>query len=411
MPYLLLLFAVNIFFAWRYANIDIDPDFAMFNLWGQTGAAYGKDILDCKTPMVHLWFLLLSKITKTIQQVRFVHYFITGIPGMIYALITGDTWGGLAFIVLVHSGFLLAFHGNVGDIPVGLILLALVVQNPWIAVTLFVFAFLYEPKLLPSFALYVALRGLWWQTVAWLAVGLVCAGLIWYYKHDWWRWLIESNITIPSRMNKRRKGAYGWMPWFTSTGLLYVLAWVVPAVISKPDVLFWMMPLSYLIFIAMGRVIRENHLIPLIPWIVLSGIGAEYLIGLILLDLIAGGFYIGDIWGRFYFGIKDAIRESRAVGEWLKDKPGTLWVNGIWTETYIWAGKRPTFGITNQAEIIGVSEERLKVFGDRFHANMATWITQREDDAGRNNRIRFNTDLYIPVKRFGLTILYKKREE
>jgi hypothetical protein len=406
MPYLLLLFAVNLYFAWRYADMDIDPDFAMFNLWGQTGAAYGRDFSDCKTPMVHLWFLLLSKITKTIQQVRFVHYFLTGIPGMIYALITGDTWGGLAFIVLVHSGFLLAFHGNVGDIPAGLILLALVAQNPWIAVTLFVFAFLYEPKLLPSFLFYVALRGLWWQSVAWLAVGLVCAGLIWYFKHDWWRWLVEANITIPARMNKRRKGVYGWMPWFTAGGVLYLGMWLFPAVINKPDIVYWMMPICYMIFISMGLVIRPNHLLPLIPWIALSEIDPKALIGLCVIDFVAGGFYLGDLWGRFYVGIRDTIKESRRVGEWLKDKPGTLWVNSIWTETYIWAGKAPTMGVTNQAEIIEVNTERKKTLMNRFAENPPDWIAHQ----GAMARGIGMPEGYRLARIIGGTAVYKKEE-
>ena len=126
---LLLLIVLDLYYAWRYAPLDIDPDFALFALTGQTGAWYGRDYVDCKSPLVHIWFWLLSKLWGSVYGVRFLHYALIGVPGMIYAWLTGDWAGGLAFIVLVHSGHLFSFHGNVGDIPAGLILLALVVPS------------------------------------------------------------------------------------------------------------------------------------------------------------------------------------------------------------------------------------------------------------------------------------------
>ena len=91
--------------------MDIDPDFAMFNLWQQGQPRRGFQTANI--PMVTQFHCYQDY--QTIQQVRFVHYFRTGIPGMIYALIWG-THGADWLSSLVHSG-LLAFLAMYGDIP------------------------------------------------------------------------------------------------------------------------------------------------------------------------------------------------------------------------------------------------------------------------------------------------------
>ena len=374
MWWLLLFFLINAFFSWRYAGLDIDPDFAYFNLAGQVGSWYGRDYVDCKSPLVHIWFWILSKIWHPVYGVRFLHFFITGIPAFVYTFLTGDIWGGLAFIILVHSGWLYAFHGNVGDVPAGLILIALIVPNPWIAVGLFVLAVLYEPKLIVSLALYVAIGGFWWQSVAFALAGGVSALALWYFKHEWWRWLIEANLTIPKRMNKARKGLYDYMPGYTSMCFLYAGMWVAGAVIARPDILYWLPVIAYMLLMFAGRVIRPNHLLPIVAWIAVAGIEPVWVIAFSSVDFISSGLYLGDIWARFYLGLRDRIKDARELGLWLKDKPGRLWLNSMHTEIYIWSSKQPLYGMTEQIEIAQVADERRKKMLMQFAKEPPDWV-------------------------------------
>lgn len=374
---LLLLFAINLYFAWRYAPLDIDPDFALFNMAGQTGAWYGRDFVDCKSPLVHIWFWLLSKIWHSVYGVRLLHFTLTGVPGLIYTAITGDLWGGLAFIVLVHSGFLLAFHGNVGDIPAGMILLALISGNPWVSVSLFVIAVLYEPKLIAAMIPWVIIQGYWVPAGAWVVAGGLIALSIWYFKHDWWEWLIEANLTIPKRMNEARKGSYPFMPHYTANVFIYAGMWLAAAVIAKPDPLYWIPAVSFLLLMLMGRVVRPNHLLPLAAWIAAAGMSPAWVIALVSVDAISAGLYLGDIWGRFYPGLRNIIKEAREVGNWIKDKSGSLWVNSMYSEIYIWSGKAPLYGMTEQVEICTVAKERRKKMQTKFAKNPPDWVVNQ----------------------------------
>lgn len=404
MKSLLLLFAINLFYAWRYAPIDIDPDFALFSITGQTGAWYGRDYVDCKSPLVHIWFWLLSKIWGSVYGVRFLHFTITGLPGLIYTHLTGDFWGGLAFVVLIHTGFLLTFHGNVGDIPAGLILLALVVQNPWVAFGLFSVAVIYEPKLIVALIAWGASGGFWWQSMAYLIVGIVGLGLLWYFKHEWFEWLVEANLTIPKRMNKNRTGLYRWMPSFTANGMLYIGMWVAVAVIGKMDLVYWLPPLAFLLFMFSGHVVRPNHLIPLVPWLAASGLNPAPVIALFGVDTVSAGFYLGDIWNRFYPGLRDVIKESRDIGEWLKEKSGLLWVNSIHSEIYTWSGKPPQYGMTEQIEIASVATERRKKMRVRLVKNPPDWVVVQPGMMS----LQFESKGYHPVARSVNFVVYGK---
>ena len=402
---LLPLFALNLFYAWRYAGIDIDPDFALFNMAGQTGAWYGRDFADCKSPLVHIWFWLLSKIWPSVYGVRFLHFTITGIPGMIYTGLTGDMWGGLAFIVLVHSGFLMAFHGNVGDIPAGLILLALTIKNPWVAFGAFVLAVLYEPKLIVALIAWWASGGFWWQSVVFGLIGVAGLGLIWYFKHEWFEWLIEANITIPKRMNKSRKGLYSWMPPFTAGCMVYLGMWVVHAGNVRPDIVYWLPAILFLLLMFVGKVIRPNHLIPLIPWVAAAGLEPGYVVALLGVEMLGGGFYHGDIWARFYPGLRDVIKEAKEIGLWLKEKPGTLWANTMYSEIYIWSKKPPVYAMTEQIEIAQVATERREIMKYKFAKNPPTWVVIHK---AHPVSIRFDPNGYHPVAQSIFFAIYRK---
>lgn len=402
---LLPLFIINIYYAWRYAPLDIDPDFALFNMAGQTGAWYGRDFADCKSPLVHIWFWLLAKVWPSVYGVRLLHYTIIGLPGVVYAWLTGDYVGGLAFITMIHSGHLLSFHGNVGDMPAGLILLAFIVPNPWVAYGLFVLAVLYEPKLIVAIIPWTILGGYWWQSMTYIAAGLVGLFLIWYLRHDWYEWLVEANITIPRRMNKGRKGVYPFMPSFTAFSLLYVGMWGATAIIGKPNIMYWIPAICYLAFMFLGRVIRPNHLLPLVPWIAAAGLNPAYVIALFSVDTVSAGFYLGDIWIRFYPGLRDIIIETREVGEWIKEKSGLLWVNSMHSEIYIWSGRKPKYGMTEQIEIAQVAAERREKMIIHIAKEQPVWII-----AQNNAPIKVDLTGYKVVAQSVFFKIYKRSD-
>jgi hypothetical protein len=187
----------------------------------------------------------------------------------------------------------------------------------------------------------------------------------------WWLW--ESSVLIPLRMAKyRRKEA--WIPPYTAQPLLYILPWMVAAVWWKPDILYWLPVLIFVIVTAAGRVVRPNHLLPLAGWIAMSGIHPAAVMALSAVDWASAGFYFGDIWFRFYPWLGDMNRVAEAAGKWLRDKKGSLWVNGLHTAVYIHARKPVPFGMAEQIEINGVAIERRKEMTRRFKQAPPDWV-------------------------------------
>ncbi len=404
---MLLLVALNAYISSVYARIDVEPDFATFAMWGVTGARYGKDFVDCKTPLVHSWLALLGKLCKQrIVYMRLIHFLVTGAPATIYYALTKDFAGALAFLVMVHSGWLLAFHGNVGDLPAGMIFLALIVPGPWIKMGLLVLATLYDPKLIAATGLMTlfSITKLWLPAVVYSGVVLIALAFVWKYKHSLWELLVESSFTIPARMQKSRKGLYTWMPTYTGIGFIYLLPWVGAAVLSKPEILYWIPPLAFLLFQFTGRVVRQNHLIPLVAWVAASGIRPEFVYALAATDFISSGLYLPDIWKRFYTGLADLIKDAKAVGLWLADKPGTLWVNTMHTEIYLWAKKPPVHGMMEVIEVHAVAKERRRIMENKISKSPPDWIV-----VGNDINANFDYSDYAVVARSPYFVIYKRR--
>lgn len=379
------LIVIAAFVAWRYSKTEADPDIAMFTLAGFTGAWYGRDFVDCKSPLVHLWFYGITKMVGTdMARVKFAHHLLVGASSVIYYLISGDYWGALAFTTLINSGWLFAFTGNVGQVPAALFLIALAVQQPWIGCSLLVIAVLYEPKLLFSMAAMVIWRGWYEPAFAWIGVGLLLAVFLFYYKRQWFDWLIEANVIIPYRMNKVRPGLYEWSPWFTSHAMLYILPWVIAAVYANNNIWYWLPAVIYAVFISLGRVIRPHHLLPIVPWIAASGISPAWVLGLVCVDFLSSGFYMGDIWTRFYRFFIDPARECKEVGELLANKSGMVWVSGMHTEVYTYAQKFPPYGLVEQIEINSVATERRRMMIEQFRHNPPDWVVETPNPNGVN---------------------------
>lgn len=393
-----VLLAISLYHAWRYSKTSADPDWAYFNLYAFTGSLYGRDFADCKTPGVHIYYWLLSKVVGVdVKRIKFANHFLVGFVGVILYWMTGNFTNALAYTVLVNSGWLLAFHGNVGQVPAALIVLALVSPAP-LAFVLWVLAVGFEPKLFFSLVVYAALAG-WWFAVLLIPLGLL--GLL-LKDTQWFRWLWESSVVIPARIGRTRNKET-WFPWFTSNPVLYILPWLLLGVWSKPDLLYWLPVLAYVVFIALGKAVRSNHLIPLIPWLAFAGISPEFVIGLVIVDFISSGFYLGDMWLRYYPALGDLNETARATGEWLKDKAGTLYVNGIHSGIYIHARKPLCLGMTEQIEIREVAAERREDMRRRWKENPPDWVV-----TGDVPGIIFKPIGYRKTATVGATEIYRK---
>jgi len=399
------LLTLNIYIAWRYSKMPVESDFGIFAMWGMTGAVYGRDFGDCKSPGVHIWLMLLAKIKRDIKVVRFLHFMATGMPSIIYYLVTKDYAGALAFLILIHSGWLYAFHGNVGDIPAGLIFLALITGNPWLFVALLVVATFYEPKLVVATGLMILIKiqTVWLPT---LVYGMVIGALvsILYLKfRQVFDWIVESSYTIPKRMISSRKGLYKFMPSFTSIPFMYILPWLFAGIYSKPELLYWLPVLVFIVFQFLGKVVRPNHLLPLAAWIAAAGIRPEIVLALATTDFLSSSLYLGNIWARFYPGLDKITRDSKRVGEWLSDKSGTLWVNSMWAQIYLYANKKPTYGMMEIIEVNDVATERRNAMVELIKQHPPDWIVTDE-----TARVGYDYGKYRNVAKVNNFVVYKR---
>jgi len=399
------LLTINSYIAWRYSKMPVESDFGIFAMWGMTGAAYGRDFVDCKSPGVHLWLLLLSKVKRDIKVVRLLHFFVTGLPSVIYYAFTRDYTGALAFLILIHSGWLYAFHGNVGDMPAGLIFLALITGNPWLFVALLEVATFYEPKLVVATGLMILIKiqTVWLPSLVYGALIAIAVGLLYFKLRQVFDALIESAYTIPKRMAAKRKGLYQFMPSYTSIPFMYILPWLFAGIYSKPELLYWLPAIVLIAFQFLGKVIRPNHLLPLAAWIAAAGIRPEIVFALATTDLLSAAMYTGNIWARFYPYCDAITRDAKQIGEWLKDKPGILWVNSMWAQIYLYANKKPTYGMMEIIEVNDVATERREIMNKNISNTPPDWIVTDE-----TARVGYDYRNYRNVAKVSDFIVYKR---
>ena len=386
----LLLALVCIWIAWLYSKTEIDPDWALFNLPAFTGAWYGRDFVDCKSPLIYLWYYGIAKITgPDIKAVKFMHHILISFPGIVVG-----GWAGLAFIVIINSGWLIAFHGNVSQQPAGFILLALWFHDPWISTALLFLAIAFEPKLITL--LLIPILSSWWLP---LGTGVVIAGgtalVIWKKWPQVWGWLVEANLTITKRMTAWRWDLIRHGADFTYTsmkGLMYILPWLLLGAYTKPDLKYWLPMIAYIVLNAAGVFIRPNHLMILAPWIALA-LPWQGVVALFITDWVSGFAYMGDVWNRFYSALRIGNEEARLIGEWLKDKPGTLWVNGIHTAIYIYSGKKPYGGMTEQIEIRNNATERRKAWREAWQKEPPEWVVEGQSPGWTFNPIGYHREI------------------
>jgi len=403
---LIILLAISVFYAWRYSKAEIDPDFAAFNMQAFTGAKYGKDFADCKTPGIHWWFYAIAKIVGAdAVRVRFTHHILISLPGLLISAYTGSIWGGLAFIVIVNSGWLYGFHGNIGQVPAGLLAISMLISNPILAPLFAWLATGFEPKLLLAFIFMAVVNG-WWWALFWVGITGLAGIALRIINKQWFDWILESSVIVPARMQKHRTwDLYPYVPWFMAQWMGFLLPWIMAGMWYKPDILYWIPPIIFIVGQLSGKVIRPNHVIPVAPWIALAGIDWRIVLALCIIEAITSGLYFGDIWQRFYWGLMQANIVARQVGEWLRDKPGTIFVNHYHTAVYIYARKPPVHGLLVLMEVWTAAKERNEMAKKALVDNPPDWLVIGED----HRAILIKSPIYKMVHKIGNTTIWQKQ--
>jgi hypothetical protein len=404
---MLSLLLISSYLSWRHSKTETDPDWAMFNLAGFTGSWYGRDFADCKTPGIHIWYWLLCKtVGKSEVRVKFANHFLIGIVGMVFYQATGQFIPALIYTVMINSAWLWVFTGNVTQLPAALIFLSFATKDRWMGAFLWTSALAIEPKLLLTWIAQVIIKQ--WMPEAGQCIMIYLAGisLAGITNHSIIPWIIEGSVTIPWRMAKSRNGLYRWMPWWTATVMLYILPWIGFGWVTRPDPLYWLPIALYVAFISLGKVIRPHHLLPLVPFIAMAGIPTPTAAILLFTELFAAGFLLDNIFARHYVTWVDLVRDACATGDWLRDKPGTLWVNGMHTEIYIHARKPVPFGLCEQIEINTQTHERRKIMEDEWRRHPPDWVVLTEHAV-----IQFAPNGYNLIAQSAYNKIYKKKEQ
>jgi len=377
-----ILVALSTFMAWRYARMAVDPDLATYLLPATTDAVYGKDFVDCKTPAIYAWFYFLRGLVgQNVERIMFANHVLIGAGGGLLVLwLTGDFWKALTFTILISSGWLLAFHGNVGQIPAVLLVVALAAPSPWVAATAGAVAVLFEPKLLLCFIAMVAIYRWWIPAAVLAAVGVSGAATVRLLWPKAWGAIWESSVVLPMRVKKNRARVahlYNWVPSYTAVALLYFLPWLVFGVWGNPTILYWLPATLYLLVAGAGVVLRPNHFLPLVAWVALAQTSPQMVFALTLIDWTAGGFYLGNLWVRFYPALAVPADEMRKIGLAMRDRVGGMWVNGMWsTCVYVYSGKKPLYGMTENIELSTAAVERRHKMKEAWRTRPAEWVVE-----------------------------------
>ena len=183
-----------------------------------------------------------------------------------------------------------------------------------------------------------------------------------------------------------------------------ILPWLALAISARPDPLYWIPPIAFLAFQFSGKVVRQNHFIPLIAWIAAAGMKPEFVYALAATDFISSGLYLGDIWVRFYPGIASIVKDAKRVGEWMKNKPGSLWVNTMWAQIYAYSGKKPEHGMMEVVEVNTVADERRQLVNKKIITNPPIWIVTNPDAS-----VEFDYKMYEMAARSPHFLVYKRR--
>jgi len=388
----LILLSISLYFGWRYSKEPADMDFAYLHFEGFIGSWYGRDYVDVKSPVPHLVNWCFVKLGRnSIPATKFIEHTAYALPGLVYYLSTGQFFPALVFTYMINSGWLWAFHGNVSQFPAGMIMLSFAFpQYGWVFWGL---AVAYEPKLVIAYIPFAVISGWWWQSALWavIAVAIVCG--LYFFKNQWFLYCKEAMWDLSRKLNAYRKGIYDqWVPYWQATEMVSITPWMILAVVSNPSIIFWITPIVYLFTLASGKAIRGNHLLVLIPFIAVSNINPALVLLLLATDFYSGGFYLRDIWFRFYQVFRNPLHDVMGAGLYLRDKPGTMFAFGMHSQIYIYANKPLMYGCPMQIEI-RENSPRYRELPKKFRQNPPDWVVETD----LNNMMYFNPNGYALV--------------
>ena len=113
---------------------------------------------------------------------------------------------------------------------------------------------------------------------------------------------------------------------------------------------------------------------------------------------------MGNIWERHYIGFAQQIESAKKAGEWLRDKPGILWVNGMHTEVYIYARKPVPYGLAEQIEIREVNHERREAMKVKWKRTVPDYVVETPSPA-----VQFTPNGYEGVAGGNFCTIYQKK--
>jgi hypothetical protein len=251
----------------------------------------------------------------------------------------------------------------------------------------------------------VAIYGWYIPAVVYGLIGVLTAIIIRKKDPVYWRLLIESNLILTKRMVKYRP----WRmigPWYAHQWQVYLLPWLFAAVWFCPDIVYWIPAIAFMVGQVFGKAIKPVHVLVLAPWIAMSGISWQIVLALVLIDFISAGFYTGDLWWRFYYGLRATNDSTREAGEWLRDKSGRVWSNHYHHGTYLHSRKRPQYGMVPALEVWGVAWERRSATIQRLQDDPPTWIVTGKDF----NAMNITSPVHERVINFGEITIWKIKE-
>lgn len=374
---------ISAYTAWRLSKVPADPDWSVFNFWSMTGSVYGKDFADCKTPAIHVWYWLLSKaVGQNVERIKFAHTFVVGSTAATATwLLTGNWWAALAATILTTTPSL-SMQGNVGQQPAVLLIIALLTPSPWLAASAVALSVAFEPKLLPSVAIMAIVGGYLPHTALWAVAGIVGLGALKITHRKGFEGIWESSVIIPLRIARYRpSGTYinSWVPDFVRNTLIFLFPWLVVAAWQRPDPLFWLPPALFMLLQAQGKVLRWNHWTPIVAWVVAAQPDPLFVWLLATTEWVSAGFYLGngyEILKRYYYTMADMVKDGKEAGEWLKDKEGIVWVNGLNNGVYIYAQKPVAYGMAEIMEVREAALERRERMKKLWGSHPADWVVQ-----------------------------------
>lgn len=354
-PEIALIAAINLYIAWRYAVQPVGPDEGIWLLWGMTGARPYREYQDCKPPGIHAEMWLLAKLTRrNITWMKFIHHAVIG--GLVVGAmaVTGSLGLGLLATAMLQSSRLFAFQSWM-DAMSGALLLFGMTLPPMIGIWLIGMAVCYNVKMAVPGAVYMALTNAWVPLAIGAGTGFLTLTAWQIFFRAEFDDMIYSVFTIPARMKQYRK----WQLWGDEQAIatmFVVLAVGICVATGSLPLPVGAAALAYAAFNAWGKVWRPNHSLALA--IVALARPDPTLAGLLLLaEMVSAKMLTGNVWTSVYPAIAPYLLEAKYLGEKLKEKPGSLWVDSFFTQVYAYSQKPPTTGMVEQLEIRDVAWE------------------------------------------------------